>query len=108
TVKNSKCRRRASSNSPPLFQLLERELADRLQQGVALRAEADEALLDQRLQRVQPRSRYLFCGIKRPAAEEDSEPPEGLLLLRREQFVAPGNRAAERALAFGHVASADS
>ena len=89
-----------------LLQLLDCKLADRLQQRVALRAEADEALLDQRLQHVQPRSRHLFRGVDGPAAGEDAEPPERLLLPCREQLVAPGDRAAESALALGHVASA--
>ena len=44
-----------------------------------------------------------FHRIERRAADEDGEPPEQLLFLRREQAEAPFDRGAERLLAFGKV-----
>jgi hypothetical protein len=53
-----------------LLEKLERELADRLQQRVALAVEADEALVHERLDRVEARARNGFRRLERPAAGE--------------------------------------
>jgi hypothetical protein len=83
-----------------------RKLADRLQEGVALLVEAHEALLDERLQDVELGFGHLLRSVERPAAGEDREPPESLLLLGREQLITPGDRAAQGSLALRQVAGA--
>src|SRR5947208_14731463 len=75
-----------------LLEALERELADRLQHRVPLAVEADEALLDERLQPVEVTVRNLLGRLQRAAAGEDGQPPKELLLLRREELVAPADR----------------
>jgi hypothetical protein len=73
---------------------LERVLADRLQHPEALARVAEEALVDERLQRVEVRFADLLGGFQRAAAGEDGKPPEKRLLLRGEKVVAPLDRRA--------------
>jgi tetratricopeptide (TPR) repeat protein len=82
-----------------LLEPLQRVLANRLQQPVPLVRVADEALVHQRLQRVQIGLRHLLGVAERAAAGEDREPGEDPLLGRREQLIAPFDRRAQRALA---------
>jgi hypothetical protein len=89
-----------------LLQLLERELADRLEQGIATVAEADEALLDERLQRVEVGPGHLLRCFEAEVAREAAEPGEDVLLLGREQVVAPPDRPSQRPLPLGRVARA--
>ncbi len=56
-------------------------LADRLQHPVAAVGEAQEALLDQRLERVEVGVTDLLGGLERAAAREDGQAGEELLLL---------------------------
>src|SRR5581483_9304481 len=64
-----------------LLELLRRIVADRLQHPEATVRMADEALLDQRLQRVEIGSGNLLRGLERTAAGKDGQPREELLLL---------------------------
>ena len=67
---------------------------------------AQQALVDERLQRVEVGAADLLRGLQRAAAAEDRKPGEELLLPFVEQLVAPLDRAAERALALGQVSRA--
>jgi len=49
---------------------------DRLEHPVAIVRETQEALLDERLQRVEVGAGHLFCGFKGAAAREDGEAGE--------------------------------
>ena len=87
------------------------ELADRLEHPEALLAvrvgaAADEALVEQRRQRVEIRVADRFGGVEGAAAAEDGEPGEQLLLVVVEQVVAPGDRRAQRRVALVGVAPA--
>jgi hypothetical protein len=55
---------------PRLVELLQRELADRLEQRVPLLAETHQALLDERLERVEIRAGHLLGSVERPAPEK--------------------------------------
>ena len=81
-----------------LLQPFTRVLADRLQHPVALVREAEQALLDERLQRVEVGAADLLGGLQRAAAGEDGERAEETLLLLREQVVAPVDRRPQRLL----------
>ena len=87
-----------------------RELADRLQHPVtrATRrlASADEALVDERLQRVGVRRADGLGRLVRATACEHREPYEEPLLLRREEVVRPADGRVERLLARIGVAPA--
>ena len=63
-----------------LIETLGGELADRLQHPEALARVADQALLDERLERVEVGGRDLFRRLQRAAAGEDGEPREEPLL----------------------------
>ena len=92
------------------LELLDRELADRLQHPVPRAprglAAADEALVDQRLQRVDLRAADSLGRLVRATAGEHREPREQLLFLRREEVVRPTDRRVERLLARIRVAAA--
>ena len=77
---------------------LRRVLPDRLQHPVALVREAQQALLDERLQRVEVGVRDLLGRVERAAPDEDGERSEDALLLFGEEVVAPGDRRPERLL----------
>jgi len=95
--------------SPRLVQLaglrerFERELADRLEQRIALTVEADKALVDERLERVEARAGDRLGSVERPAAGEHADSAEAGLFLGLEQVVAPRDRAAQGSLPLGRV-----
>ena len=64
------------------LELLGGVLLDRLEHPVAAAGEVDEALLDERLERVQVGVADLLGGVERAAAREDRE--------AREQHALPG------------------
>ena len=111
--------RRVASSSPLACQLLQPELADRLQHPVARTSPSgsasglvcSRALVDQRpepLQDVDPglarRGDHRLGRLQGAAADEDGQPPEQRLLLGREQVVAPGDGVAHRPQPGGQVA----
>ena len=89
------------------FELLARELADRLEQQEAVVADRlQQTEVDERRERVEVGVADVLRGFEREAAGEDGEAGEQLLRLLREQVVAPLDRRAERPLAFRRVARA--
>ena len=84
----------------------ERELADRLQQDVAPAVPAQQALVDQRRDRVETRLADVLGRVERAPAREDPQPGERASLRRLEQVVAPGDRRAQRPLPLRRVARA--
>src|SRR5207247_7679079 len=78
---------------------LVRELADRLQHPEAAVCEPDEALLDQRLQRVQVGAADGLGRFQGAAAGKDREAGEEPPLLLGEEVVAPGDRRPQGLLA---------
>ena len=64
-----------------LLEMLGCELPDRLQEPVATVGEANEALVDERLQAVDVGVTDFFCRLQRAAATEDGQAGEELLLL---------------------------
>ncbi len=85
---------------------LGRVLADGLQHPETLFALPEQALLDERLERVHIGIRHLLGGFERAAAAEDGEPREQVSLFGREQVVRPLDRRAQRLVAsFGVAAS---
>ena len=76
-----------------------RVLPDRLQHRVAALAEAQQALLDEGLQRVEVGVADLLGGLQSAAAGEDGEAREEPALGGREQVVRPLDRRPERLLA---------
>ena len=69
------------SSATVFVEPLRRVLPDRLQHPVALVGEAEQALLDERLQRVEIGLADFFGRLQRAAAREDGEAGEELLLL---------------------------
>ena len=67
---------------------------------------AEEALLDERLQRVELGLAHLLGCLDRAAAGEDGEAGEEALLSAAEQVVRPRDRRAQGALPLGEVARA--
>jgi hypothetical protein len=70
-------------------------LADRLKHPVALGREAEEALLDERLESVEVGSADVLGRVQRAAPYEDGKRSQYALLFLREEFVAPGDRRPE-------------
>ena len=104
-----KVRRVAPAQLVALARLLEplgRILADRLQHPEAFARVAEEALVDERLERVQVGLRDLLSGLERAAAAEDRESREQVSFPVVEQVVAPGDRRAQRPLAGIGIAAA--
>ncbi len=85
---------------------LVRELADRLQHPEAAVCEPDEALLDQRLQRVQVGAADGLGRFQGAAAGKDREAGEEPPLLLGEEVVAPGDRRPQGLLARFGIAAA--
>ena len=90
---------------------LERELPDRLEHpeallAVRIGAAADEALVEQRRQRVEVGAADLLRVLERGAAAEHREPGEERLLVLAEQVVAPRDRGAQRGMALVGVTAA--
>ena len=78
-----------------------RERADRLEHPVARRpvgigSAPDEALVEERRERVEIRVTDLDRGVERAARSEDREIGEEPLLVRPEEIVRPGDRRLER------------
>src|SRR5262249_36222559 len=82
-----------------LLQPLGAVLPDRREHPEALIGQAQEALLDERLQGVEIGACDLLCGLERAASCEDREAGEELLLAGGEEVVRPFDRVAERLLA---------
>ena len=80
-------------------QALRRELPNRLEHPEALVAPADEALVDERLERVEVRVADRLGRRERAAADEDREPREDPLLVVVQEVVRPGDRRTQRLLA---------
>ncbi len=80
------------------------ELANRLQHPVAPVREANEALVHQRLERVEVGITDVLGRLQRAAAREDGEPGEQPLLLLCQQVVGPLDRRSQRPLALGEIA----
>ena len=78
-----------------LVETLECEFPDRLQHPIAVVVpDADEALVDERRKQVEVGVADRFDRLKRRAADEDGKPTEEVLLLRRQQLVAPPDHRA--------------
>ena len=73
--------------SAGLLESLERELADRLQHPETLLRVADEALFDERLQRVEVGVGHFLSRLERAAAGKDGQVGEKELLILGEQIV---------------------
>ena len=81
------------------LELLERVLADRLEHPDAIRlADADEALVDERLKRVEVGIADRFGSLERAAAGEDPEAGEEALLVRVQKLVRPPDGSPQRLL----------
>src|SRR4029079_16332923 len=92
-------------------ELLECVLADCFEHPVPVLSEqpgaaAEEALVEQRGERVEVGVADGFGGLQRAAPAEDAEPCEEPLLVLVEQVVGPGDRRPERRGAFLRVARA--
>ena len=77
---------------------LDRVLTDRLQHPVAPTREAEKALVDERLERVEVRATHVLRRAERAPAGEDRESCEELLLALVKEVVGPLDRRAERLL----------
>ena len=88
------------------LELLDGELADRLQHREALVRVPQEALIDERLERVHVGPGNLLGRLQRAASGEDGETCEEALLRRGEQLVRPLDRRAQRLLSGIEVAAA--
>ena len=94
--------------------LADERMAAEQRLAVLGRHDPQQALVDERDEAVEGRrARGVRVGVGdplgrlgRPVADEDRQPAEEGLLVGLEQVVAPGDRAAERPLAFGQVARA--
>ena len=80
-------------------ELLQREIADRLEHPETNLAVADKALLDERLERVEIGACNLLRRPERAASGEDRQPGKERLLGFCEQVVAPLDRCPQRRLA---------
>jgi hypothetical protein len=83
---------------------LPRVLAQRLQQEEALFAERlQQALVEERCELVEVRSRDRSCGVESEGAAKDRETAEGSLSVRVEEVVAPFDRRAQGSLPLGQI-----
>jgi len=89
-----------------LLETLQRVLANRLEHPVALVGEAEQALLDVRLEGVERGAADLLRRLERAAAREDAEAGEELLLSGEEELVRPVDGRPERDLTGIGVAAA--
>src|SRR5688500_15243018 len=87
---------------------LDGKLADGLEhpEAAAVGSDADEALVDQRLEGVEVSVDDLFGRLEGPAAAEDGQAGEQALLVGGQQLVGPLDRGAQGALALRSVAAA--
>ena len=90
----------------PLGEALACELADRLEHREPAVSLADEALVDERGERLQVAVADSLRRLERPAAGEDREARQSLLLMLLEQVVAPGDRRPQRLLSLGSIPGA--
>ena len=95
-----------SSASALAVEQLARVLADRLEHAEALAVGADEALVDERAERVEISAAHLLDRLERAAPDEDGEPAEERLLVVVEELDAPADRVAQRSVPGGGVARA--
>jgi len=84
---------------PALLELLGRVLPDRLQHPEPIFLPAQQALVDERLERVQVRFADVLCGLEGAAAAEDRAALEQEPLVLVEEVVAPPDRRPQRLLA---------
>jgi hypothetical protein len=90
-----------------VVEALERVLADRVQHPQAPAAPAaEEALDEERLERVEVCAADCLRGLRRKASSEDGQAAEQLLLVSLEKLVAPLDSRAQRTLALRGVAQA--
>ena len=82
---------------------LERVLADRLEHGEALAVGTDEALVDERADRLEVAAAHVLDRLERAAPGEDRQPAEERLLGVAEQLEAPADRVAQRPVPVGRV-----
>lgn len=80
-------------------QALRRELPNRLEHPEALVAPADEALVNERLERVKARVADSLGRRESAPSDEDREPREDPLLVVVQEVVRPGDRRTQRLLA---------
>ena len=90
------CRRRNSPLTGPASRSVATRGSSRASRALA--PATNEALLDERLQRIEVRIADVLRSDQREAADEDGEAPEDLLLLGRKEVVAPLDRRAQRLL----------
>ena len=89
-----------------LVEALRGVLADRLEHAEATIDEAQEALVNERLERIEVGLGHRLGGFERATAAEHGGATEKHLLVEGEQVVAPCDRSAKGALSFGQVARA--
>src|SRR5919201_5296814 len=99
-----------AANSSCIVSIVEQfdgKLADRLEEEEPSTLGLPyEALVDKRRDRVEARLRHDLGSFELEAAGEHTEPREDVLLVLGQQFVAPLDRAAQRALSLRSVACA--
>ena len=98
--------RRRTSAASLWVELLRGVLADRLEQPVPLARQAEQALLEQRLERVQVGVADGLGSLEDAAVGEDGEPAEEPSLVVGEEVVRPGDRRPQRLLPRVRVAEA--
>jgi hypothetical protein len=90
----------------PSLELVDRVLPDRLEHRDAVPKPPYEALVEQRLERVEVGGTDIFGCLERAAAGENRQTREQLLLVVRQELVAPLDRRAQRPLALRQVTRA--
>ena len=91
---------------PGLLQLLDGEVANRLEHHEAALPSPEQVVVDQGAEALECHVADALGSLQRAAADEDAQPHERLALLRAEQVEAPVDRGGERLLARGRVARA--
>ena len=79
-------------------------LADRLEHAEALAVDANEALVDERAERVEISTAHLLDRLERAASGEDGEAAEERPLVVVEELDAPADRVAQRSMPSRRVA----
>ena len=91
---------------PGLLQLLDGEVANRLEHHEAALPSPEQVVVDQGAEALECHVADALGSLQRAAADEDAQPHERLALLRAEQVEAPVDRGGKRLLARGRVARA--
>ena len=104
--KNVAWRSRIAASSPDCASWSQRIAADRLEHREALAVPSDEALVDERAERVELGVADGLRGLEREAAAEDRQRGEQSALLGIEQVVRPGQRPLQGAMPLRCVAVA--